>query len=102
MEKRFEHPNISMTIEQQLESYCHCSNTTERHRSLWYAWQHNKKWLAQMMEWAMPSFPSYSKHDVSHAETVIHNIEMQLGENAIKALSASDCLFCNIAYSVCA
>lgn len=91
MEKRFEHPNISMTIEQQLESYCHCSNTTERHRSLWYAWQHNKKWLAQMMEWAMPSFPSYSKHDVSHAETVIHNIEMLLGENAIKALSASDC-----------
>lgn len=39
----------------------------------------------------MGSFPTYSKHDESHAKTVLHNIEMILGEKRIKELSASDC-----------
>ena len=82
---------IAMTIEQQLESYCQYRNSTERHKCLWHAWNHNKRWLIQMLEWVMPSFPSYSKHDVSHAETVLHNIEMLMGGTAIKNLSASDC-----------
>lgn len=86
-----EHQKITLTIEEQLETYTRCRNATERHKCLWHAWNHNKRWLIQLLEWVMPSFPTYSKHDVSHAETVIHNIEMLMGENVIKNLSASDC-----------
>ena len=86
-----EHPGIMLTIEGQLETYTRCRNTTERHKVLWHAWNHNKRWLIQLLEMVMPSFPSYSKHDVSHAEAVLHNIEMLMGEAEIKKLSASDC-----------
>lgn len=86
-----EHPGIMLTIEGQLETYTRCRNTTERHKVLWHAWNHNKRWLIQLLEMVMPSFPSYSKHDVSHAEAVLHNIEMLMGEEEIKKLSASDC-----------
>ena len=86
-----DHPGIMLTIEGQLETYARCRNTTERHKVLWHAWNHNKRWLIQLLEMVMPSFPSYSKHDVTHAETVLHNIEMLMGEDEIKKLSASDC-----------
>lgn len=80
-----------MTIEGQLERYAYSENKTNRHKLLWHAWNHNKEWLSQLLEWVMPSYQSYSKHDVSHAVAVLHNIEMILGENGIKQLSASNC-----------
>lgn len=86
-----DHERIALTIEGQLESYTYCRNKTNRHKLLWHAWNHNKEWLSQLLEWVMPSYQSYSKHDVSHAEAVIHNIEMLLGEKGVKQLSASDC-----------
>lgn len=85
------HDNIGLTIEEQLHGYIDHRNTTERHERLWHSWKHNKAWLEQLLEWAMPSFPSYSKHDSTHAAAVLHNIEMLLGEDSIKKLSASDC-----------
>lgn len=85
------HSNITITIEEHLESYGKYGNSTERHRRLWHAWAHNKGWLEKLLQWTMTSFPGYSMHDVSHSESVLHNIEMMLGESGIRQLSASDC-----------
>lgn len=91
--------NISLTIEQQLEDYTKYRNSTDRHDTLWHGWKHNKRWLGQMLEWVLMSFPNYSRHDETHAQAVIHNIEMLLGEEAIRNLSASDCfMILHVAY----
>lgn len=82
---------IPITIEKRLKAYAECTDHIERHEVLWHEWNHNKRWLIQIQELILPSFPSYSRHDVSHSEAVIHNIEMLLGEENIRALSATDC-----------
>ena len=82
---------IHQTIEGQLEYYYRSGQHTERNGILWHAWCQNKRWLSQLLETTMGSFPAYSKHDESHAKTVLHNIEMILGEKRIKELSATDC-----------
>lgn len=82
---------IHQTIEGQLEYYYRDGQHTERNGILWHAWCQNKRWLSQLLETTMGSFPAYSKHDESHAKTVLHNIEMILGEKRIRDLSASDC-----------
>lgn len=82
---------IPLTIERKLKAYSECRNHIERHEVLWHEWNHNKRWLIQVQQLILPSFPSYSRHDVSHSEAVIHNIEMLLGEENIKSLSATDC-----------
>lgn len=79
------------TIESQLEYFYKNGQHTERNGILWHAWCQNRRWLSQLLETTMGSFPTYSKHDESHAKTVLHNIEMILGEKRIKELSASDC-----------
>lgn len=79
------------TIEGQLEYYYKSDPHTERNGILWHAWCQNRRWLSQLLEITMGPFPTYSKHDESHAKTVLHNIEMILGEKRIKELSASDC-----------
>lgn len=92
MEKEFETEcHISFTIERQLKSYIECKEHTERHEILWHEWNHNKRWLTLVQQLILPSFPSYSMHDVTHCQAVLHNIEMLLGEDNIKLLSASDC-----------
>ena len=80
-----------LTIEGQLENYYLHEDHTERNEVLWHAWCQNKRWLSQLLEATMSAFPTYSKHDESHASTVLHNIEMILGEARIRELSASDC-----------
>ena len=82
---------LPLTIEGQLESYYKSSNHTERHEILWHAWKQNKRWINQLLQMTLVSFPTYSKHDESHASAVLHNIEMILGEDRIAELSASDC-----------
>ncbi|MBD5493738.1 MAG: hypothetical protein HDR12_05005 [Lachnospiraceae bacterium] len=82
---------IHQTIEGQLEYYYRNGQHTERNGILWHAWCQNRRWLSQLLETTMGSFPAYSKHDESHAKTVLHNIEMILGEKRIRDLSASDC-----------
>lgn len=80
-----------LTIEGQLERYYSDEKHTERHEVLWHAWNQNKRWITQILEITICSYPSYSKHDESHAQTVLHNIEMILGGERIAQLSASDC-----------
>lgn len=81
-----------LTIERHLE-LLYFSNTHhgERYEILWHAWCNNKRWLVQLLQTTLSSFPTYSKHDESHASTVLTNIEMILGEKRIRELSASDC-----------
>lgn len=83
--------NNHITIEEQLENYYLGERHTERHEVLWHAWCQNKRWLSQLLETTLSSFPTYSKHDESHARTVLHNIELVLGQDRIRELSASDC-----------
>ena len=82
---------MPLTIERKLKAYSECENHIERHEIMWHEWNHNKRWLTQIQELILPSFPSYSRHDASHSETIIHNIEMLLGEENIQQLSATDC-----------
>lgn len=80
-----------LTIERQLERYYEKEKHAERNAVLWHAWCQNKRWFSQLLETTLGSFPSYSRHDESHAQTVLHNIELILGEDRIRELSASDC-----------
>lgn len=81
----------NFTIERQLEYYASLDKADERYEVMWHAWKHNKRWLCQMMEWIMPSYQHYSRHDETHALSILHNIEMMLGEEQVTKLSASDC-----------
>lgn len=80
-----------LTIEKQLERYYISEKHTERHAVLWHTWNQNKRWITQLLQTTLCSYPTYSKHDESHAQSVLHNIEMILGEDRIAELSASDC-----------
>lgn len=83
--------SLPLTIERQLERYVNTERHSARHETLWHTWKQNRRWIVQLLEGTIASFPTYSRHDASHAETVLHNIEMILGEDRIKELSATDC-----------
>lgn len=83
--------NLPLTIEDQLQRYVEDPRHTERHEILWHAWKQNKRWLVQLLEGTRDSAPTFSRHDETHAQTVLHNIELILGEDRIQTLSASDC-----------
>lgn len=86
-----EFPCAKITIERQLQIYESHPYKSERSAILWHAWHQNKKWLIRLLELTLSSFPSYSRHDASHADAVLHNIERILGEDRIQELSATDC-----------
>lgn len=83
--------NIPLTIEKQLENYAKKEGHMERHETMWHAWCQNKRWLEQLLQITLHSFPTYSRHDVTHALAVLNNIEMILGQERIAELSATDC-----------
>jgi hypothetical protein len=76
-----------LTIEEQLHYYEQHPSRNERNAVLWHAWQQNKRWLSQLLELTVASFPAYSRHNASHAKAVLYNIERILGEDRIKAWS---------------
>ena len=80
-----------LTVERQLHMYEKHPDKSERSATLWHAWHQNKSWLIRLLELTLASFPSYSRHDASHAETVLHNIERILGEHRIVELGVTDC-----------
>lgn len=82
---------IPLTIESQLERFSKVEGHTDRHETLWHAWYQNKRWICQLLETILVSFPTYSRHDESHALSVLNNIEMILGQDRIAQLSATDC-----------
>lgn len=82
---------LPLTIEKQLENYSRKEGHSDRHEVLWHAWYQNKKWISQLLQITLSSFPTYSRHDESHALSVLNNIEMILGQERIEELSATDC-----------
>ena len=84
-------PRMPWTIEQQLHSYAMSPQHTERHEILWNSWLQDHRWLSELLEYTVFSAPMYSRHNASHCEAVIHNIECLLGEDEIRRLSATDC-----------
>ncbi len=86
------------TIEERLYSYTKKENN-ERSNTLWHAWKNNQKLLSQLLELTLPSFPTYSNHNESHAKKVLHNIERILGKQGISRLSPTNCfMLLNAAY----
>ena len=74
-------PRMPWTIEQQLQAYATNPQRTERHEILWTSWLQDRRWLSQLLEYTVFSAPMYSRHNASHCEAVIHNIECLLGED---------------------
>ena len=69
-----EYSHSRLTIERQLQIYERHPDGNERAATLWHAWYQNKQWLIRLLELTLASFPSYSRHDSSHADAVLHNI----------------------------
>ena len=88
---KYDNLELPLTIERQLERYCVADKHFDRHETLWHTWHQNKSWIMQLLEGNALSFPMYSRHDESHAQTILHNIELILGEDRIALLSATDC-----------
>lgn len=90
---------LPLTIEERLKLYSEQNGHDERHEILWHAWNQNKRWLSQLLQMTMMSFPTYSLHNDSHAKTVLYNIEKVLGQERIEALSPTDCfMLLHVAY----
>lgn len=63
------------------------------------SWHINKKTCLNLLSDVVFNYPHYTKHDISHSEAIITNIEMLLGEEAIRSLSPTDTwLLLNAAY----
>ncbi len=53
-------------------------------------WSFDKKLIPKALQQVGQLFPHYSRHDHSHSEQILINIERLLGEHRIKLLSATD------------
>lgn len=74
-------------LEQHLIEIC---NNDATYANLLSVWNINKKMCQDVLSTVVMNYPHYTKHDISHFEAIITNIEMLLGEDAIKALSPTD------------
>lgn len=74
-------------LEQHLIEIC---NSDATYANLLSVWNINKKMCQDVLSTVVMNYPHYTKHDISHSEAIITNIEMLLGEDAIKALSPTD------------
>lgn len=74
-------------LEQHLIEIC---NSNAVYANLLSVWNINKKMCQDILSTVLMNYPHYTKHDISHCETIITNIELLLGEDAIKVLSPTD------------
>lgn len=65
-----------------------CNN--EAYANLLSVWNINKKMCHDVLSTVVMNYPHYTKHDITHCEAIITNIEMLLGEEAIRVLSPTD------------
>lgn len=77
---------LSYKLEQHLVEVC--NNST--YANLLSVWNINKKMCQDVLSTVVMNYPHYTKHDISHCEAIITNIEMLLGEDAIRVLSPTD------------
>lgn len=79
-------------LEQHLTEICKENPT---YINLLSVWNINKKMCQDALSTVVINYPHYTRHDVSHCEAIITNIEMLLGEEAIRLLSPTDtCSYC--------
>lgn len=74
-------------LEQHLVEIC---NSNATYANLLSVWNINKKMCQDVLSTVVMNYPHYTKHDISHCEAIITNIEMLLGEDTIKNLSPTD------------
>lgn len=74
-------------LEQHLVEMC---TDNSSYANLLSVWNINKKTCQDVLNAVIMNYPHYTKHDISHCEAIITNIEMLLGEEAIRALSPTD------------
>lgn len=85
-EKLYEKCRLPYKLEQHLIEVC--NNST--YANLLSVWNINKKMCQDALSTVVVNYPHYTKHDISHSEAILTNIEMLLGEEAIKILSPTD------------
>lgn len=74
-------------LEQHLGEIC---KSNAAYEDLLSVWNINKKMCQDILSTIVMNYPHYTKHDISHSEAIITNIEMLLGEEAIRSLSPTD------------
>lgn len=74
-------------LEQHLIEMC---TDNSAYANLLSVWNINKKTCQDVLNTVIMNYPHYTKHDISHCEAIITNIEMLLGEDAVKTLSPTD------------
>ena len=74
-------------LEQHLTEICKENPT---YINLLSVWNINKKMCQDALSTVVINYPHYTRHDVSHCEAIITNIEMLLGEEAIRLLLHTD------------
>lgn len=82
-----EQNNMMFTLE---EHFKNLSEKYEQVREVYSLWVLLKKDISEKLNNVYRSFPYFSKHDASHSRTIITNIELFLGEERIRVLSATD------------
>ncbi|MFR0018740.1 MAG: hypothetical protein ACLRU3_02170 [Paraclostridium sp.] len=83
-------------LETHLKVLC---DDNEEYTSLFASWNLGRQTYKELLSTVKIHFPHYSKHDHTHSESIITNIEMLLGEECIKKLSPTDTwLILNCAY----
>lgn len=79
--------SMNYTLEEHFKDY---SDKYEQVSEVYSLWILLKKDFSEKLNNVYRTFPYFSKHDVSHSRTIITNIELFLGEQRIKMLSATD------------
>lgn len=83
-------------LETHLKLIC---DENEEYANLLASWNLGKETYKELLSAVNIYFPHYSKHDYTHSENIITNIEMLLGEECIRKLSPTDTwLILNCAY----
>lgn len=86
-----------LTFEKQLARY---QEEDSVYKHLYATWQMAKDDLGNILRNVVILFPHYSRHDASHAETIVHRIEAVLGQERIAKLHPTEIwLFLMSAYT---
>ena len=78
---------MNYKLETHLRAIC---NENKEYEDLWAAWNLNKHSCIKAFDSIKKNYSHYTEHGTSHAEAVITNIELLLGEAQIKRLSPTD------------
>lgn len=78
---------MNYKLKTHLSVICHESKEYE---DLWATWSINKRSCRNAFDCIKKNYSHYTEHGTSHAEAVITNIELLLGEEQIKRLSPTD------------